>query len=289
MSDGRWRISVTAPDWGENHLALDAIVAFVDEELEPGPQARAIRHVARCPECAAQVIAQTQARVALRTAAPPRLPSSLLSSLRSIPQNAGLPPSPSGLAMSEDGEIVYRARPERSSRRARPDAGPPAGLPAPAERSLPERTDSVALGAAARSPGRLAVGTPPGPRAPEPPAIDRPTPDRHGVEPGDGSPTPRRFRLGTGVAVSGLALGALAFGVTAAAPSELSPSVEHGVLGGSESGFGTAAGRPALSSAGLVEAPLRLGDSRPEAAEPAVDGLRELGGLPGVTPLRGLW
>ena len=31
MSEGRWRITVTAPDWGEDHLTLDAIVAFVDD------------------------------------------------------------------------------------------------------------------------------------------------------------------------------------------------------------------------------------------------------------------
>ena len=46
MSEGRWRISVTAPDWGEDHLTLDAIVAYVDDELGSGPYSRATRHVA---------------------------------------------------------------------------------------------------------------------------------------------------------------------------------------------------------------------------------------------------
>ncbi len=121
MSEGRWRFSVTAPDWGEDHLTLDAIVAFVDEELDPGPRARATRHAAGCRECAAQVVAQTQARVALRTAAGPALPSSLLSALRSIPQSTELPPAPAGLAVGPDGEVVSVLR------------TPPAPAPAPPE------------------------------------------------------------------------------------------------------------------------------------------------------------
>jgi hypothetical protein len=288
VSEGRWRFSVTVPDWGENHLALDAIVAFVDEELEPGPQERAARHVARCLECAAQVVAQTQARVALRTAAGPRLPSSLLSALRSIPEHTDLPAPPSGLAMSADGEIVQQVRPEpahRHVRRARLADAPPAGLPHANAIGVEVRPAPDTVAAPNRPGGHTAV-------AAEPPAAD------HGRRP----PT-RRIRLGTGVAVSGLALGALAFGVAAAAPSEPIASLERGVLGGPVLG-GTSPGGSVLNPSGLVEARLRLGGPQlgapepvgtapvgtaPVVTEPVVDGLRELGGLPGAASVRGLW
>jgi hypothetical protein len=241
VSEGRWRITVTAPDWGEDHLTLDAVVAFVDDELDAGPRERATRHAAGCRECAAQVMAQTQARVALRTAAGPRLPSSLLSSLRSIPQHADLPAAPADLAMSEDGQFVTRARPERPAPRTRP-----AVLPA-------QRVAHPTPAVDAAEPAEEA-----------PPAgLDR----RAAVVHHGRRPVPRRIRFGTGVAVSGLALGALAFG-GAAAPSSSAPAPmpERGVLGGSVLG------------PGVVDARLRFGtqssrgefvpDDRREAPEP---------------------
>jgi anti-sigma factor RsiW len=114
VSSGRWRISVTTPDWGHDHLSSDAIVAYVDDELASGPHLRATQHLAQCPECAAQVVAQGQARAALRTAGCPSLPSSLLSSLRSIPQDTDLPAPPAGLAVTPDGQFVSVLRPERA-------------------------------------------------------------------------------------------------------------------------------------------------------------------------------
>jgi hypothetical protein len=51
------------------HLASEAIAAYVDGELRMNPYLRAAEHLARCPECAAEVEAQQQARVALRQAA----------------------------------------------------------------------------------------------------------------------------------------------------------------------------------------------------------------------------
>lgn len=109
------------PAWG-GHLALDAIVAYVDEELSSGARRRALEHLSRCSECAAEVIAQTQARLALRGSIAPTLPSSLLSSLRSIPIDTELPEPPAGLAVSSDGELVAVLRdPARSTRRRPPD------------------------------------------------------------------------------------------------------------------------------------------------------------------------
>lgn len=166
MSAGRWRISVTTPDWGHDHLSSDAIVAYVDDELAAGPHLRATQHLAECPECAAQVVAQGQARAALRTAGCPSLPSSLLSSLRSIPQETDLPAPPAGLSVTPDGQFVSVLRPERA---AREQAG-------------------------------TAVA----------PDVDR---RQH-----------RRMRLGTGVAVSGLAIGAIAFALPTAVSGTAEPA-----------------------------------------------------------------
>jgi len=245
VSEGRWRITVTAPDWGQDHLTLDAVVAFVDDELDAGPRERATRHAAGCRECAAQVMAQTQARVALRTAAGPRLPSSLLSSLRSIPQHADLPAAPADLAMREDGQFVTRARPERPAARTRS-----AVLPA----------QRVAHPVPAAAPAE--------PSEPAPPAgLDRRAAGEH-----HGSrPVPRRIRFGTGVAVSGLALGALAFGAATTSSSAPAPTPDRGVLGGSVLG------------PGVVDARLRFG-TQSSRGEFVPDGRREA-----PEPLRAIW
>ena len=102
--------------WG-GHLALDAIVAYVDEELSSAARRRALEHLSRCSECAAEVIAQTQARLALRASSAPSLPSSLLSSLRAIPTETELPAPPAGLAMSADGQLVSMLRDPGTPRR----------------------------------------------------------------------------------------------------------------------------------------------------------------------------
>jgi anti-sigma factor RsiW len=187
VRDGRWRITVTTPDWGSDHLSADAIVAFVDGELAAGPQERALRHLRECPECAAQVGAQGQARTAVRAAGCPGAPASLLSRLGSIPADTDLPEPPAGLAVDADGQLVCLLREE------------PAG-----------------------------------------PAADR---------------RRRGLRLGTGVAVSGLALGALAFGAPAASTSAIGPAPERGLPGGSAA----------------VDASLRLPVGRTAAAPLAPD------------------
>lgn len=209
MTGERRRFTVVAPDWGQAHLSLDAIVAYVDDELADGPHARATRHLAECPECAAQVIVQGQARVALRTAKCPSLPSSLLSSLCSIPQDAELPDPPAGLAVTSDGQLVALHRPERRAAPARRAATPP----------------------------YVAASTRPGPPAPS------------------GRPQPRRFRFGAGAAVSGLALGALAFGVSgvASGPPAVVDTHERGVSDGSVLGV----------SPGALDARLEMGPGGP--------------------------
>lgn len=78
---------------GAEHLTTEAVVAFVDAELSPGAHERAAGHVARCAACAEEVSAQRQARAAVRSAAPPCVPASLLGALRGIPQEASDSPS----------------------------------------------------------------------------------------------------------------------------------------------------------------------------------------------------
>ncbi|WP_258343005.1 zf-HC2 domain-containing protein [Saccharopolyspora gregorii] len=94
--------------WGlsEQHLALDALVAFVDGELTAGAHDRAAAHLARCPACAAEATAQRQARAAVRSASCPSMSAGLLQALQSIPSSAELPAQPDGLALTEEGQLV---------------------------------------------------------------------------------------------------------------------------------------------------------------------------------------
>lgn len=167
MTSSRRRFTVSVPDWGCDHLSTEAVVAFIDGELAPGPHDRATHHLAGCGECTARVAAQNRARSALRTAKTPCLPSSLLSTLRAIPQDAELPPPPAGLSVTADGQLVDVLR-----------------------------TDRVPTQTAPRD------------------------------------PSSRRMIIGATAAVSGLALGALALGVTTA-PAPAAGSADRGVYGGS--------------------------------------------------------
>jgi hypothetical protein len=183
VSAGGRRFSVQVPDWGQDHLSAEAVAAYVDGELGDRPYDRATRHLAECTECAAQVVAQGQARAALRSARCPSLPSSLITSLRSIPQAADLPPAPNGLAMSQDGQLVQRLQPVPEEVRLSPARSDVAR--SPMARSDMARSDMA----------RSDMDVPPAGLA-EAPA------------PGKG----RLSRFSAGAAMSGLALGALAIG-----------------------------------------------------------------------------
>ena len=171
---GERRFSLSSPDWGQAHLTLDAIVAYVDDELSPVAHARAEAHVECCGECRAEVVAQRQARTALRAAGGPNLPSSLLHSLRSIPVEAELPPMPPGLGVTADGQFVLlRDVPQAAACPADHAHLPPAGLgpgPAAAPRRFSRRARFGAVSGLAL--GALAVGalvTPAEPPEPAPP------------------------------------------------------------------------------------------------------------------------
>ncbi|WP_406692633.1 zf-HC2 domain-containing protein [Saccharopolyspora sp. ID03-671] len=99
--------------WGlsEQHLALDALVAFVDGELSPSAHDRAVAHLAGCPACAADAAAQRQARAAVRAADAPSVSPQLLQALQAIPSSAELPAQPENLALTDDGQLVAVSRP----------------------------------------------------------------------------------------------------------------------------------------------------------------------------------
>ncbi|MDJ0392341.1 hypothetical protein QMK17_03205 [Rhodococcus sp. G-MC3] len=67
------------------HLASEAVAAFADGELRMAAYLRAARHIAECPECAAEVDAQQQARAALKESGDVSMPTSLLGLLSQIP------------------------------------------------------------------------------------------------------------------------------------------------------------------------------------------------------------
>ncbi|MGH3772735.1 MAG: zf-HC2 domain-containing protein [Pseudonocardiaceae bacterium] len=76
------------------HLAVDAVVAFVDGELGPAARDRASAHLSECQSCVAEVAAQCQARSVVRSAWCPSAPADLLAALRDIPHTADLPDVP---------------------------------------------------------------------------------------------------------------------------------------------------------------------------------------------------
>lgn len=95
------------------HLAVDAVVAFVDGELGAGARDRAAEHVAACQSCAEEVVGQRQARTVVRSAGYPPIPADLLAALRDIPQTADLPTIPDGMAVADDGTVVTVTDPGR--------------------------------------------------------------------------------------------------------------------------------------------------------------------------------
>lgn len=92
------------------HLAVDAVVAFVDGELGAAARDRAAQHLTACQSCAAEVAGQRQARSVMRSAQCPQVPAELLATLRDIPHTADLPGTPDGLAVTADGTVVERVR-----------------------------------------------------------------------------------------------------------------------------------------------------------------------------------
>ena len=70
-----------------DHLSTEAMAAYVDGELPMKAHLRAGSHLSQCPQCCAEVDAQTQARGALRDSGPVAAPSTLMGLLSQIPQS----------------------------------------------------------------------------------------------------------------------------------------------------------------------------------------------------------
>lgn len=80
-----------------DHLSIEAVAAYVDGELPMKAHLRAGNHLSLCPQCAAEVDAQGQARAALRDSRPVTMPSTLMGLLSQIPDSSpGEPTPPSG-------------------------------------------------------------------------------------------------------------------------------------------------------------------------------------------------
>lgn len=94
------------------HLSTEAIAAFADGELRMTAHLRAAHHMSLCPQCAAEVEAQRQARAALRDSQPIVVPSSLLGLLSEIPRQAP-PEQPVEAQQSQFAGGVQRPRRKR--------------------------------------------------------------------------------------------------------------------------------------------------------------------------------
>jgi hypothetical protein len=97
------------------HLSTEAIAAFVDNELRLTPHLRAASHLSLCPQCAAEVDAQRQARSALRESRPIAIPSSLLGQLSQIPLCSGN--SSDATASTQDSQLAEGVQQGRRKRR----------------------------------------------------------------------------------------------------------------------------------------------------------------------------
>ncbi|MFP5023147.1 anti-sigma factor family protein [Pseudonocardia phyllosphaerae] len=227
MSDRR-RFQVVPPDWGQDHLTLEAVVAYVDGELAAGPHDRAVRHLDTCPECANEVTAQRRARSALRGADAPTLPPSLLSALHSIPQDTELPGLPAGLALTGSGELVAVLRPEgvpqRGSRRSRR-----------VKLGTGAAVSGLALGALAFG---LPAATGSGPAAPG--------------APGPASATPAVARLSVNPVQPGRARPGAAPSSNAVAPGSTVAGATTGAPPAGGTGSGTASDAPFVPGSGAV-------------------------------------
>jgi len=169
-----WSDLLTGLNAGQ-HLAVDAVVAFVDGELGASAHDRAAAHLTGCASCAAEVTAQRQARSAVRSAAEPAVPSSLLAMLRSIPQTAELTRAPDGLAVTGDGIIVSVSPKAPAHLGHAAHLGQAAHLGGTARQGAGTVVSGLVLGALIMvTPGGTPVPAEPAPRTPAPaiPALD---------------------------------------------------------------------------------------------------------------------
>jgi hypothetical protein len=141
------------------HLSDEAVVAFADGALLPGPFARAQHHLSECTECAQAVRDQQAARGLLRAAAAPAAPGALLERLRQLPTSS---PLGGGLVggMTADGQPVFAAYHTRQRQPAPTTTSmPTVAAPVPASAAQrPHRSHLPVLGASAAAAATVIVG-----------------------------------------------------------------------------------------------------------------------------------
>lgn len=159
----------------ELHLAAEAIVAYLDGELAPGPEQRATQHLEHCSECRAVLAVQRQAKSTLGLACAPCPDQDLLQKLRNIPVDTELPgsglPGPGGAQMTlamQGEQMVWRSEPATKTPKApkapkaskAPKTGKPAKRPRRRSRPGPDvaRRDSAAPQRRNRHVGNLGRG-----------------------------------------------------------------------------------------------------------------------------------
>lgn len=152
----------------EDHLTLDAIVAFADGEMSLTAYQRAAAHLSSCASCAAEVAEQTAASQYLRQARNPAMPGSLFDALKSIPialPQAG--PVPGVVVDSVSGRAVGTTDHQSGrGRRFRLGAG--------------ALVTGIAMGAVVVAAGGDAQRTDPiRPASPDRTAFSRPSPSMH--------------------------------------------------------------------------------------------------------------
>jgi hypothetical protein len=182
---------VTLPDV---HLADEAVVAYVDDQLPPIARHRAQRHLKLCPDCRRVTEAQREAKTLLLAAPDPLPPAALLARLGDIPMTADLGGG-SDLGGSDTVLVVDGAG------LAFAPAPPPAD-------TTPRIIGGGPVGAAGRRP--------------------RPIGDRGGrpgsyPSPRSARPLSRRRRSLAG-AIAGLAFGVIASTVSTTAPNTAAPA-----------------------------------------------------------------
>jgi len=93
----------------DTHLSTEALAAYVDGELAPGPHARAAEHIASCIECGVAVGIQAQTKQSLsHSSGTFAVPSGLLAKLGNIPYDAELPENDArSLSMSGAGVFEF--------------------------------------------------------------------------------------------------------------------------------------------------------------------------------------
>ena len=103
----------------DDHLSLDAIVAYADGEMSLTAYQRAAAHVMRCAACAADVAEQTAASQYIRQAALPSMPGSLFDALKSIPVALPQAGPVAGVVMDSTSGHAVRAHEHPQSSRGR--------------------------------------------------------------------------------------------------------------------------------------------------------------------------